>query len=329
MAGRVEAICISARRGIPKSARQNARLRAEHGIEDDAHAGLDHRQVSILAADDIESFKHGSGLNLAPGAFAENLVVSGLDLAALGLGSRLRLGSDVVLSISQLGKVCHSRCAIFEQTGDCIMPRLGLFARVSVGGSLAVGDSALVEEIVERSVYQAVVLTVSDRCAAGTARDTAGPAVVNLLRESLAAHTYATEIIPDGQASVAERLRHFADGRGIDLIVAVGGTGPAPRDQTPEAVRDVVERLTPGFDEAMRAASRASTPLAMLSRACSGIRGSTLILSVPGSERAAVENLAAIAAAVPHCLAKLRGDPEDCGRPSQAATAFAAGKGEI
>jgi molybdopterin adenylyltransferase len=315
VAGRVEAICISPRRGIPKSARPEAQLRCGHGIEGDAHAGLDHRQVSILAADDIESFKRRSGLRLAPGDFAENLVLSGLELAALGLGSRIRLGRDVVLSLTQLGKRCHSRCAIFEQTGDCIMPRLGLFARVAAGGSLTVGDPAGIEEVVGRSVYQAVVLTISDRCAAGATQDTAGPAVASLLRASIAAHVYAAEVIPDGRAGVAERLRHFADGRGIDLIVTTGGTGPAPRDQTPEAVRDVVERLTPGFDEAMRAASLVKTPLAMLSRACSGIRGSTLILSVPGSERAAVENLAAIAAALPHCLAKLRGDEADCNRP--------------
>jgi molybdopterin biosynthesis enzyme MoaB len=96
----------------------------------------------------------------------------------------------------------------------------------------------------------------------------------------------------------------------------VGGTGLSPRDITPEAVRDVIERPTPGFDEAMRAASLAHTKLAMLSRACSGVRGQTLILSVPGSERAAVENLRAILPALPHGLRKLRGDPEDCGRIS-------------
>jgi len=166
---------------------------------------------------------------------------------------------------------------------------------------------------VSRTTIRAVVLTISDRCAAGTATDTTGPAVANLLRESLRAHIHAAEILPDGKERLADRLRHYADGGGIDLVIAAGGTGPAPRDQTPEAVREVVERLTPGFDEVMRHASLASTPLAMLSRACSGIRGSTLILSLPGSERGATENFRAILPALPHCLAKLRGDPEDCG----------------
>jgi molybdenum cofactor synthesis domain-containing protein len=160
-----------------------------------------------------------------------------------------------------------------------------------------------------------VVLTISDRCAAGTTKDTTGPAVAALLREALHAHVHV-EVLPDGKDGVAARLRAHADSRAVDLVVAAGGTGPAPRDQTPEAVREVVERLTPGFDEVMRQSSMAKTPLAMLSRACSGIRGSTLIVSLPGSERGATENLRAILVALPHCLAKLRGDPEDCGRPA-------------
>jgi len=316
VAGKVEAICIGQGKGIPKTSVPTAQVRRAHGIEGDAHAGPWHRQVSILAHENIEAFKQSGRLDLHAGAFAENLVVSGLDLSALGLGSHVRLGADVILSITQLGRCCHHRCAIFHQPGDCIMPRMGLFARVVADGAISVGDSAAIEKVVPRSAFQAVVLTLSDRCAAGTATDTTGPAVANLLRDQLPAHIYAAEILPDGRAGLAERLRHYADGHGIDLVIAAGGTGPAPRDETPEAVHDVVERLTPGFDEAMRQSSMAVTPLAMLSRACSGIRGSTLILSLPGSERAAVENLRAILPALPHGLAKLRGDPADCGRPT-------------
>ena len=161
-------------------------------------------------------------------------------------------------------------------------------------------------------MINAVVLTISDRCSRGEATDTAGPAVAKLLRESLGATVAQTEIIPDERSRIAARLRHHADGGGTDLIVAVGGTGFAPRDVTPEAVRDVIERATPGLDEAMRLASFAKTPRAMLSRATSGIRGATLILSTPGSERAAVENVQAILAALEHGLAKLKGDPSDC-----------------
>ena len=101
--------------------------------------------------------------------------------------------------------------------------------------------------------------------------------------------------------------------------MTVGGTGFTPRDVTPEATRYVVDRLTPGLDEAMRAASLPKTPHAMLSRGVSGIRGSTLIVNLPGSQRAAVENLQAILPALAHGLAKLRGDPSECGRPDEGA----------
>ena len=110
------------------------------------------------------------------------------------------------------------------------------------------------------------------------------------------------------------RLEHYCDGHSIDLVVTVGGTGFAPRDVTPEAVSGVAERLTPGLDEAMRLASLRKTPHAMLSRGVSAIRASTLIVSVPGSERSSTENLEAVLPALGHGLAKLRGDPSDCGR---------------
>ena len=143
-------------------------------------------------------------------------------------------------------------------------------------------------------------------------------ALAELLRRELGAHIYKSETLPDDQPAIEERLRHYADGHGIDLVLTVGGTGFAPRDVTPEATRAVVERLTPGLDEAMRAASLAKTPHAVLSRGVSGIRRQTLIVSLPGSERGAVGNLEAILSALPHGIEKLRGDPSDCGRPPEA-----------
>jgi len=320
----VEALCTSANKGEPKRPVEAATFRPEHGIVGDAHAGAWHRQVSLLAAEDIETARRtlpDLAPDLAPGAFAENVVTAGIDLGELGLGSRLRLGADVVLSVTQIGKVCHTPCAIGRLTGDCIMPRLGLFARVLEGGEVRVGEAAEVVVSVPRDRFQAVVVTVSDRCARGLAEDTAGPAVAQMLENQVHAHIYRYTVVPDEQDAIADRLRHYADGHSIDLVVTVGGTGPAPRDVTPEATRAVVERLAPGFDEAMRAASLAKTPHAMLSRGASGIRASTLIVNLPGSKRAATENLEAILPALPHGLKKLRGDPLDCGRPPNAGAA--------
>ncbi len=315
MTALIESICTSERKGERKRGVPSVRLLANHGIEGDAHADAWHRQISILAAQDVEDMRRKGLPKLKAGDFAENLVVSGLDLTKLGLGSRLRIGSSAELTVTQLGKVCHARCAIYEQAGDCIMPRLGVFARVIAGGTIAAGDGVEIVETIPRETFQAVVLTVSDRCSRGEATDTAGPAVAERVKNILKAHIYNVCIVPDEQAEIENALRHFADGHSIDLVLAVGGTGFAPRDVTPEAVAAVVKRRTPGLDEAMRRASAEKTPHAMLSRAVSGIRGATLIVSLPGSERAAIENLDAVLPALAHGLAKLRGDPGDCGRP--------------
>lgn len=316
--GRVEHLCISHRKGIRKHAVERTVFQPNYGIEGDAHAGPGHRQVSILADDDIETIRQKGLPDLPPGAFAENVVVSGIDLTAVGLGTRIRLGKDVVLSVTQIGKECHSRCHIYHQTGDCIMPRHGLFLRVETGGEVNIGDAVNFEQIVPRERYQAVVLTISDRCSRGETIDTAGPKTAERLEAGIGAHIYRIEIIPDERDRIANRLKHYADGHSIDLILTVGGTGFAPRDVTPEATRDVVERFTPGLDEAMRAASARKTTQGWLSRGVSGIRRSTLIINLPGSERAAVENLEVILDALDHGLRKLRGDPSDCGRPAPA-----------
>lgn len=310
--GTLSAICLSARKGERKQAVERAALRKDHGIEGDAHAGDWHRQVSLLSAESADAVRRKGLPDLAAGDFAENLLVSGVDLAALGLGSTLRIGAEAELTITQIGKTCHAPCIIQAKTGECIMPRQGLFARVARSGAIACGDEVAVVAAVPRSRFQCVVLTISDRCSRGEAVDTAGPAVARLLQEKLDAHLYRREILPDEQAAIAAHLKHYADGHSIDLVVAVGGTGLAPRDVTPEAVAAVIERPTPGLDEAMRAASLHKTPHAMLSRARSGIRGGTLILSLPGSERGATENLAVLLPALGHGLAKLRGDPSDC-----------------
>ncbi len=312
---RVEALCVSEAKGERKHAVDFAVFRSDHGIEGDAHAGPWHRQVSLLSKEDIEAVRRNGLPELAPGDFAENLILSGLDLTSFGLGTRLRLGRDVVLSITQIGKVCHSPCRIYQLTGDCIMPRVGLFARVEVGGKVRIGDSVEVLHLVPRARLQAVVLTVSDRCSQWETEDTAGPAAAKILEEGLGAHVYRTEVLPDEREIIAGRLKHYCDGHSLDLVVTVGGTGFAPRDVTPEATRGVVERFTPGLDEAMRAASLSKTPHAMLSRGASGIRGSTLIINLPGSERAACENLQTIVGALHHGMQKLRGDATDCGRP--------------
>lgn len=162
---------------------------------------------------------------------------------------------------------------------------------------------------------KAAILTLSDRCSTGERADGSGPALRAWLEERgvTVAHT---DVIPDEGALISERLVDWADSGRFDLILTTGGTGVSPRDVTPEATCRVVERLLPGFGEVMRMESLKKTPNAMISRAVAGIRKETLIINLPGSPKGATECLSFVWAAVPHAVAKLKGDPEECGSPA-------------
>jgi len=171
---------------------------------------------------------------------------------------------------------------------------------------------------------RAVVLTISDRCAAGSQVDRSGPAVVHLLLQAGIAQP-ATAILPDELDQIAHALRHHA--AAADLIVTTGGTGLAPRDVTPEATRLVCERLVDGLSERMRAAGLIETPLAALSRGVCGCLGSTLILNLPGSPAGAETSLTAVMHLLPHALDLLAGRPahQSPGAPPQTASPFEVG----
>ena len=152
------------------------------------------------------------------------------------------------------------------------------------------------------------VLTVSDRSARGERPDTSGPALVELIKSQGWEVTH-TDILPDDQGILRESLAAWADRGDADIILTTGGTGFAPRDITPEATRAVIEREAPGLVEAMRSASGAKSPHAMLSRAVAGIRGKVLIINLPGSPKAAVENLQVVLPALEHAVQLLQEDP--------------------
>lgn len=155
------------------------------------------------------------------------------------------------------------------------------------------------------------VVTVSDRGSRGERLDTSGDVLVELLRNEGYEVLHRT-VVPDEMAQISDTLRGYADTEKVALIVTTGGTGVAPRDVTPEATLAVVDRTLPGMAEAMRAASLLKTPHAMISRAVVGIRGTTLIVNLPGSPGGALENLQVILPALPHALSKIQGDPSEC-----------------
>ncbi len=160
-------------------------------------------------------------------------------------------------------------------------------------------------------MFTAAVVTVSDRCFRGERPDGAGPAAAEML-EKAGYRVVETVLVPDEEERIRAALVRLADERDAALIVTSGGTGFSPRDVTPEATLAVCRRLTPGIPEAMRAASLAITPRAMLSRAAAGIRGRSLIVNLPGSPKAVRENLAAVLPALEHGLEMLRGGEADC-----------------
>ncbi|MDI3521982.1 MAG: hypothetical protein PWR31_1127 [Bacillota bacterium] len=308
VAGRVKAVCTSTAKGTRKEDRGEGVFRPGYGVEGDAHAGPWHRQVSLLAQESVDKMI-AKGIKLVPGDFGENLTTEGIDVAHLPVGTRLKVGADVLLEVTQIGKKCHHGCAIYQQVGDCIMPREGIFARVLLGGRVRNGDPILIEE-----GYRLAIVTASDKGARGEREDT-GAQVIRRLVAGLG-EVVEYKVLPDEREELAAELKRLADERAIDLILTTGGTGLGPRDVTPEATLDVVDRLVPGLPEAMRAAGFAKTPHALLSRAVAGIRGRTLIVNLPGSPRGVEENLSVILPALPHGLAVLTGRAAECGRPA-------------
>ncbi len=309
--GKLIAICISEKRGTRKIPADQAVLRPDFGIEGDAHAGNWHRQVSLLGIEKIEDFRK-KGAEVDFGAFGENLIVEGLDLRTLPVGSRLQIGS-ALLEMTQIGKECHTHCAIYHQTGDCIMPREGVFAAVLEGGTIRPGDPVTWLPPAEDRPFTCARITLSDKGSSGQREDKSGPLIDQMMSEA-GYQMIESVLIPDDYDMIRKELIRIADQRQADLILTTGGTGFARRDVTPEATEDVCERMAPGIAEAIRAFSMTKTPRAMLSRAASGIRGKTLIINLPGSPKAVEESLGFILPSLGHGLEVLTGRASDCAR---------------
>ncbi len=146
MQGKIVAVCTSKNKGERKKNVGQANLLVGLGLEGDAHAGFQHRQVSLLALESIEKMRK-MGLDVNPGDFAENITTEGLNLPVLPIGTKLKMG-ETLLEVSQIGKECHTRCNIYYQAGDCVMPKEGIFAIVVIGGKVATGDTIEVIESV-------------------------------------------------------------------------------------------------------------------------------------------------------------------------------------
>lgn len=308
--GIVKAVCISEKRGTGKKPVAQGIFVENYGIEGDAHAGDWHRQVSLLSWNKIEEFNE-KGASVSDGDFGENLIVEGIDFRSLPVGSRLLCG-DVILEMTQIGKECHSHCAIYHQVGDCIMPREGVFAKVIQGGRISPGDEMNMVLPDPKRKFQAAVIVLSDKGSRGERKDESGPAAAEKLVQA-GYEVVESLLIPDEPEILKQNLIRLADSRQVDLILTSGGTGFSLRDQTPEATMAVADRDAPGIAEAIRSGSMAVTKRAMLSRGVSVIRKKTLIINLPGSPKAVRESLDLVLSQLDHGLSILRGSAGECG----------------
>ncbi len=300
---------ISREKGTKKTSAESVTLVNDFGIKDDAHAGKWHRQVSLLASESIQTMKD-KGLDVTQGDFAENITTEGIVLTDLIVGDKLTInGTDLI--ISQLGKLCHHKCAIYYAAGDCVMPREGIFAVVRGDGEIHAGDGIT---MTPKSGLSVCVVTLSDKGSRGERVDESGPAVAKLITERLNTSFIRMEILADEQDQLENTLKYLADSQKFDLIITNGSTGVSPRDIAPDATLNVIDKRIPGYEEAMRIESFKKTNRALISRAVTGARGRSMIVNLPGSPKGAVENLEVIIDSLSHCIEKLQGSDKDCAR---------------
>ena len=315
MQGTVRAVCISPAKGTEKRPVEYGHFVKDFGIENDAHAGKWHRQVSLLSYDKVQEFNR-RGAQVTDGDFGENLLVEGIDFTSLPVGTFFRCGT-VTLRMTQIGKECHSHCAIHQRVGDCIMPREGVFAEVLEEGNIHPGDVMTVTLPDPDRPFTAAVITLSDKGAKGERVDESGPAAAAMLKEA-GYEVVETLVLPDEPALLKKELCRLADQRQVELILTSGGTGFSLRDQTPEATMAVADRNAPGISEYIRMRSAEIPDRAMLSRGVSVIRKGSLIINLPGSPKAVKESLGFIIGALDHGLKILRGSASECARQDAA-----------
>ena len=270
------------------------------GIIGDSHAGIRNRQVSLLDRHSIGKFEAATGKKIHFGDFAENITldrmpetIAPLDCFEFGV---------ILLQVSQIGKTCHGKnCAIYTETGNCIMPTEGIFCRVLSGGELRNNDILNYRP----KIFNIRVIILSDRASRGDYNDLSGQEIITLmnafLTEAGRKFTMENMIIPDDKARLESLIKNYLNEK-VDIILTTGGTGIGPRDITPDVIRPLFDKELTGLMDYIRIKYGADNPRALISRSIAGITGKTLIYCLPGSVKGVKEYMSEILRTLFHSI---------------------------
>jgi len=300
---KVISVNISEKKGTIKKPVDSIML-DNHGVQGDAHAGPWHRQVSLLGIESVKKFEKEAGRRINYGEFAENITTEGLELFTTSPLDKF-VSDKVILEVTQIGKSCHGdSCAIFREVGNCVMPKEGIFCRVLNDGALEPGDSFTYQP----KVFNTMIITLSDRASKGEYDDKSGPRTKELLSGFFNIanwkHEFDYHIIPD-DADQLMSLINSAIEQGYDFVFTTGGTGISPKDITVDTISPMLDKEIPGIMEMIRMKYGAEKPNALVSRAVAGVKGQTLIFTMPGSVKAVNEYIAEITRSLKHLVLML------------------------
>lgn len=301
---KVLSVNISEKKGTVKIPVESI-LIDENGIKGDAHAGVWHRQISLLAQESIARAEEKAAASFPAGTFAENITTQGVELAKTSILDRF-VGDEVELEVTQIGKKCHSQCAIGQQIGDCIMPAEGIFCRTIKGGQVKNGT----EFQYFPKVFKVKIIVLSDRASAGIYQDKSGKLIDKQTKQWFASKNMRVDIdtliIPDEKAEL-KKLVIDAFEKKTDIVFTTGSTGIGERDIAPETIAPLLEKQISGIMELVRVKYGMKNPNAVLSRSLAGTYGKTLLFALPGNPKAVNEYLTEIFSVLFHCLLMLNG----------------------
>ncbi len=297
---KVISINISEKKGTIKIPTDNAFFSFK-GIMGDAHFGTWHRQISMLSMESVQKFENILGRKVHPGEFAENITTQGMELVNCKPLDKFT-GYNLEFMVTQIGKACHGDgCSIFQQVGNCVMPKEGIFLKVLKEGVLHKGDSLLYLP----KVYNCMIITLSDRAAAGEYEDKSGK-LINMLiekyfEEKQQQFKISYNLIPDDSEKLKQLLSTAIEKK-YDFVFTTGGTGISTKDITIETVRPMLDKEIPGVMEYIRVKYGTQKPQALLSRGVAGINANTFIFTLPGNAKACNEYMTEILPQLQHML---------------------------